>query len=76
MIRTPLSLRDRVFMVLAYIPKATKQAAIGGIPFTMGIVGGDMMLVVATLSIFYTAPLGAFLVDYFAPKWLNVGHSL
>lgn len=71
MVKTSLSLCDRIFMVLAYIPKATEQAAIGGIPFAMGIIGGDMMLVVATLSIFYTAPLGAFLVDYFAPRWLN-----
>lgn len=75
MLKTPLSSRERLFMILAYIPKATEQAAIGGIPFAMGIAGGDLMLVVATLSIFYTAPLGAFLIDYFAPRWLNVAHT-
>ncbi|WP_412259154.1 hypothetical protein [Enterococcus canintestini] len=45
------------------IPKATVQAAIGGIPFALGISNGEMMLTVAVLSILITAPVGAFLID-------------
>lgn len=49
--------------MLAYIPKATVQAAIGGVPLAMGLSCGEIVLTVAVLSIIITAPLGAFLVD-------------
>lgn len=76
LLKTNLVKKEKVFMMMAYIPKATEQAAIGGIPFALGLVGGEMMLVVAITSIFLTAPLGAFLVDYFAPRLLEREKSL
>ncbi len=49
--------------MISYIPKATVQAAIGGIPLSMGLACGDIVLTVAVLAILITAPLGAFLID-------------
>lgn len=63
LIKTPLNKKERVFSAIAYIPKATVQAAIGGLPLAMGLAGGDIVLTVAVLSILITAPLGATLVD-------------
>lgn len=63
LIKTPLSQKERVFCAFAYLPKATVQAAIGGIPLAMGLPCGEMVLTVAVLAILITAPLGAALVD-------------
>jgi NhaP-type Na+/H+ or K+/H+ antiporter len=63
LIRTRLSKKERIFCMLAYTPKATVQAAIGAIPLAMGLACGNKVLTVAVLSILFTAPLGAFLVD-------------
>ena len=63
MIKTTLTKKERLFAALAYTPKATVQAAIGGIPLTMGLACGDIVLTVAVLSILVTAPLGAILID-------------
>ncbi|WP_040198390.1 cation:proton antiporter [Candidatus Soleaferrea massiliensis] len=63
LIRTPLNKKERVFSALAYMPKATVQAAIGGLPLAMGLACGETVLTVAVLSILITAPLGAALVD-------------
>ena len=60
---TGFSLRERLFTMLAYTPKATVQAAIGGIPLAMGLPCGDTVLAVAVLAIVLTAPLGAFAID-------------
>ena len=49
--------------MLAYTPKATVQAAIGGIPLALGFACGDVVLTVAVLAIVLTAPLGAFAID-------------
>lgn len=57
---TPLNRKERVFCVIAYLPKATVQAAIGGVPLSLGLPCGNMVLSVAVLSILLTAPLGAF----------------
>ncbi len=56
--------------MLAYTPKATVQAAIGGIPLAMGLNCGNTVLTVAVLSILITAPLGAFLIDLTYQKLL------
>lgn len=61
--KTALSLKERVFVVFAYLPKATVQASIASIPLSMGMGGGETMLAVAVLSIIITAPLGAILTD-------------
>ena len=63
LLRTELSLQERVFCMLAYTPKATVQAAIGSIPLTMGLACGQIALTVAVLAILITAPLGAFAVE-------------
>lgn len=57
--------------MLAYMPKATVQAAIGGIPLSMGLACGDIVLTVAVLAILITAPLGAFLIDRTYKKLLT-----
>lgn len=49
--------------MIAYTPKATVQAAIGGIPLSLGLACGDIVLTVAVLAIVITAPLGAFAID-------------
>ncbi|MDD6024920.1 MAG: cation:proton antiporter [Oscillospiraceae bacterium] len=60
MLRTSLNWKERLFCVIAYLPKATVQAAIGGVPLALGLPCGSMVLSVAVLSIIITAPLGAF----------------
>lgn len=60
---TNLSKKERIFTALAYMPKATVQAAIGGLPLAMGLSCGEIVLTVAVLSILITAPLGAFSID-------------
>ncbi|MCP1224188.1 sodium:proton antiporter [Sebaldella sp. S0638] len=57
-----LNMKERLFCILAYIPKATVQAAIGGIPLAAGVASGDVILAIAVLSIIITAPAGAVLM--------------
>ena len=71
LVRTPLSFRERLFCVMAYLPKATVQAAIGSVPLAAGLPCGAIVLSVAVLGILITAPLGAILMDTFAPKLLH-----
>lgn len=68
---TKLNWKERIFCMLAYMPKATVQAAIGGLPMAMGLPCGKIVLTVAVLAIFITAPLGAFLVDATYQKLLE-----
>ena len=63
LLKTKLNMRERIFCMLAYTPKATVQAAIGGIPLSMGLACGNMVLTVAVLAILITAPVGAFAID-------------
>lgn len=63
MLRTRLSLKERLFCMIAYLPKATVQAAIGSLPLAMGLPGGKIILTVAVLAILITAPLGAWGID-------------
>ena len=67
---TPLNKKERLFTIFAYLPKATVQAAIGGIPLAMGLSCGSLVLSIAVLSILITAPLGAFLMDISYKKLL------
>ena len=67
---TDLTGREKMFCMLAYTPKATVQAAIGGIPLSLGFACGDMVLTVAVLAIVLTAPLGALAIDLSYKKWL------
>ena len=71
LIGTKLSMGERAFAMMAYTPKATVQAAIGGIPLAMGLSCGDIVLTVAVLAIVLTAPLGAFAIDLSYKKLLS-----
>lgn len=68
---TNLNQKERLFCMLAYTPKATVQAAIGGVPLAMGLACGNMVLTVSVISILITAPLGAFLIDWTYKKCLQ-----
>ena len=68
---TSLNSKERVFSMMAYTPKATVQAAIGGIPLSLGLGCGDIVLTVAVLAIVLTAPLGAFAIDLSYKKLLG-----
>ena len=63
LIKTPLSAKERLFCVIAYLPKATVQAAIGSVPLAAGLPSGNIILSVAVLAIIITAPLGALVID-------------
>ena len=69
---TGLKGKEKAFVMLAYTPKATVQAAIGGIPLSLGFACGDMVLTVAVLAIVLTAPLGAFAIDLSYKKLLSL----
>ena len=59
LISTNLNAKERLFCVISYIPKATVQAAMGAVPLVAGVKSGELILAIAVLSIFVTAPLGA-----------------
>ena len=71
LIKTNLNHKERLFCMLAYLPKATVQAAIGAIPLSMGLACGQIVLTVAVLSILITAPLGAVCVDNLYTRLLH-----
>lgn len=63
LLKSGLNRREKVYCMFAYVPKATVQAAIGGVPLAMGLSCGHEVLMIAVLSILLTAPLGALLMD-------------
>jgi NhaP-type Na+/H+ or K+/H+ antiporter len=71
MMGTGLNKKERLFCMIAYMPKATVQAAIGGVPLAMGLSCGNVVLTVAVLAILITAPLGAFGIDRTYKRWLS-----
>lgn len=71
MLGTKLNGKERLFCMLAYTPKATVQAAIGGIPLAMGLACGNIVLTVAVIAIVITAPLGAFMIEHTYKKLLS-----
>lgn len=68
---TSIKPKEKLFTMMAYTPKATVQAAIGGIPLALGLACGDTVLTVAVLAIVLTAPLGAFAIDSTYKKLLK-----
>ena len=70
-VKTSLTLKERAFCVIAYLPKATVQAAIGSVPFAAGLPCGKIVLSVAVMVIIITAPLGAFGMDFTYKKFLH-----
>ncbi|HEH6785482.1 TPA: cation:proton antiporter [Clostridioides difficile] len=71
LIKTNLTIKERLFCMIGYIPKATVQAAIGGVPLAMGMASGQLILTLAVLAILITAPLGAFGIDITYKKLLT-----
>lgn len=67
---TKLNSKERLFCLIAYLPKATVQAAIGAIPLGLGIPSGEIILAIAVLSILVTAPLGSIAINTSAEKLL------
>ncbi len=63
LIGSKLNRKERLFTVIGYMPKATVQAAIGGVPLAMGFASGNLILTVSVIAILVTAPLGAFLIE-------------
>ncbi len=71
LIGTNLNIKEKLFVIIAYTPKATVQAAIGAIPLAMGVESGDLILSLAVLSIIITAPLGAIAIKITGEKLLQ-----
>lgn len=71
MFGTQLNIRERMYCIIAYLPKATVQAAIGSVPLSLGLPCGNLVLSVAVLSILITAPLGAIGMDLSYKQLLN-----
>lgn len=71
LLKTQLNFKERCFCIIAYIPKATVQAAIGSVPLAMGLACGQIVLSVAVLAILITAPLGAIGMDISYQKLLT-----
>lgn len=70
-----LSAKEKLFCVLSYLPKATVQAAIGGIPLALGLSCGQAVLSTAVMGILLSAPLGAIAIDRGAPHLLRAADS-
>ena len=71
LMKTNLNKKERLFTAIAYLPKATVQAAIGTIPLTQGVAAGSTILSMAVLAIMLTAPLGALGIDRLHKKLLT-----
>ncbi|HMA85078.1 MAG TPA: cation:proton antiporter [Desulfosalsimonadaceae bacterium] len=71
LIGTPLNYKEKLFCIVAYIPKATVQAAIGAVPLAAGVASGELILAVAVLSILVTAPIGAFGIMFMGERILD-----
>ncbi len=75
LIGTPYNWKEKLFCVVAYIPKATVQAAIGAVPLAAGVASGELILAVAVLSILLTAPLGAIGIMIMGERILDYGET-
>ena len=71
LVKTKFNAKERLFCMFAYSPKATVQAAIGGVPLAMGLSCGNIVLTTAVVSILIAAPLGAFLIETTYKKLLE-----
>lgn len=65
--------KEKAFLLPGTMAKATVQASIGALPLAAGVVGGDIILAIATVAVLTTAPLGAWSIQYFAPRLLEKG---
>lgn len=72
LINTNLNKKEKLFCVIAYVPKATVQAAMGALPLSMGVASGDTILAISVVAILVTAPLGAILISSTSKSLLTV----
>ncbi|WP_346913056.1 cation:proton antiporter [Clostridium sp.] len=72
LIGTNLNVKEKIFCVISYIPKATVQAAMGALPLSLGVASGDLILAISVLSILITAPLGAIGINVSSKSLLQV----
>ena len=73
LIGTDLTLKEKLFCIIAYLPKATVQSAKAGIPLQAGVLYGDIMQAISILSVLITAPIGAIGIKLTSTKLLNDG---
>lgn len=73
---TKLNYKERLFCLFAFMPKATVQAAIGAIPLAAGVASGNLILTIAVISIFITAPIGALGIDLSYKRLLSTPESI
>ena len=71
LIGSNLNLKEKIFCIISFMPKATVQAAMGAVPLASGVASGNLILAIAVLSIIVTAPLGAVGIKYFGDKWIG-----
>ena len=75
LIGTNLNVKERIFCVISYVPKATVQAAMGALPLSLGVTSGDLILAISVLSILITAPIGAIGIKVSSKSLLQVQNS-
>ncbi len=73
---TELNIKERIFCAIAFLPKATVQAAMGGIPMAAGLASGSVILAIAVMAIIISAPLGALGIQYAAPRLLEYDETV
>ena len=66
-----LTVKEKLFCIISFIPKATVQAAMGAVPLAAGVASGNLILAICVLAIIVTAPLGAIGIKYFGDKWVS-----
>jgi NhaP-type Na+/H+ or K+/H+ antiporter len=71
LMRTELDIKEKLFCIVSYIPKASVQAAIGAVPLSIGVNGGEIILAIAVLSILFTAPIGGMAMNVVGEKVLG-----
>ena len=67
-----LNRKERLFSIIAYLPKATVQAALGAVPLQEGVANGELILAYAVVAIIYTAPLGLISIRLGGPRLLQI----
>lgn len=71
-IKTGLTAKEQIFCLVSEFPKATVQAAMGGVPLAMGLACGELVLTFAVIGILITAPLGSFAIAQTSQKYLKI----
>lgn len=75
LIKSLYDFKERIFIMISYLPKATVQASIGSIALSNGLLCGNVILTISIISILFTAPMGSFLIDNLKYKLLNNGSN-